>query len=208
MEKKMFSNGKKQLPKKEAISVAATVLVLVAGCGKGTQSVAGLENFHMNVSQGSLLVTFVADTIHIDAGAQGPIPGIPNSEIGLVPDLQSRGSIFSFSIPLSSLFNQSISGEITEGLPDGRALPGVSTGTLPEWGATVSQTKINIYMDRDTFGFFVPMDFLQNLPAMISQEIDDAKGNLIGKVYAIPTVGSGTESGLLVLVPYVNGQSS
>lgn|GEM_PF-2544731 len=190
--------------------LASLLLVAVAtsmiGCGRGSkQSVAGLDNFYMAVKDGRLVVSFLTETLHLDAGGTAPIPGLKDATLGINPDLQSKGTIFMFSFNLTTLFKDAGNGGNLRSLPGGQPIPDVTNGMLPEWDARVGAAHFNLYLSKDVFGFFIPMDFLQALPATISQEINDSHGNLLGRAYAIPTAGSGTQSGLLVLVPYVGG---
>jgi hypothetical protein len=181
------------------------VATSMAGCGKGAKSVAGLDNFHMGVLDGKLVVSFLSETLHLNGGGSFPIPGLKDATLGINPDLQSTGTVFTFSVDPTTLASSLSSGGKSVGLPGGQPIPDVTGGTLPEWDVKVAGADVSLYLSNDIFGFFVPMTFLQALPATVSQDIDDSHGNILGRVYAIPAAGSGSESGLLILVPYVSG---
>jgi hypothetical protein len=192
------------------IPVVAAASLTLSGCGKG-QTVPGMKDFAVTVLKGRLYVTFLAETINWDFGATFPIPGLSDATVGIAPDLSSSGTLFQFSIGIASLLNHGQALPLS-GLPDGRAIPDIVGGELPRWDAHLSKTKdltISLYLSNDAFAFFVPIGFTAKsgltLPVMISVSIQDEKGNLLGKAYAIPSNLSGTGSGLFVLLPYLGG---
>ena len=191
--------------------VAAVAAVLIAlpgtGCGKG-RKVPGLDAFHAGVMQSRLYVSFVATALQWDTGVSVKIPGLSDAVVSVAPDLNSSGTVFQFSIPLASLLNQGRPFPLL-GLPDGRAIPDIVGGMLPRWDFRIDRLQCNAYLSDDVFGLFVPIDFRSStgveLPSMVSVEIQDERGNRIGRAYAIPSAGQGTSSGLLVLLPYLGG---
>ncbi len=189
--------------------LASFVLIATAtsmsGCGKGSQSVAGLDNLHMDLLDGKLVVSFLTETLHINPGGTFDIPGLQDATLGINPDFQSKGTVLTFSFDLATLFKATSSGGASQGLPGGEPIPDISGGMLPEWNAKFESLNINLYLSSDVFGIFVPMNFLKTLPSTLSQNVNDSHGNLLGRVYAIPASGTGTESGVLMLVPYVSG---
>jgi hypothetical protein len=78
----------------------------------------------------------------------------------------------------------------------GGVLPATALA-LPALGTTI------LYMGRDVFGLFFPIN-LGQLPVTVSVKIRDQKGNLVGTVFAIPKgflgLGNGI-SGVLFLFP-------
>jgi hypothetical protein len=191
-----------------SLAVAVTVLWLsTAGCGKGQNSVPGLEKFQAGVLQSRLYVSFVSTTLNWDQGITFPIPGLTDATVSVAPDLTTSGTVFQFSIGLAALLDHA-QALPKSGLPDGRALPDIEGGQLPRWDAQVKNLKLSLYLSDDAFGLFVPLSFISKgvtLPVMISVQLKDERGNILGKVYAIPSdeTQSSSQSGLFVLLPYL-----
>lgn len=183
-----------------------------SGCGSG-RKVPGLESFHADVMQSRLYVSFVSTTLKWDAGLTVPIPGLDDSTVSVAPDLNSAGTVFQFVIPLATLLNGGRALPL-RGLPDGRGIPDIAGGMLPRWDFDVgssggSKFSASAYLSDDVFGLFIPLKFKTKkgvgLPFLISVEIKDERGNLLGKAYAIPQNLSGEGSGLLILLPFLGG---
>lgn len=191
-------------------AMALTLGVCGAGCGKGKNPVPGLTSFQADVLQSRLYVSFVSTTLNWDQGITVPIPGLIDATVGVTPSLSGPGTVFQFSIGLASLLGNGKTPPLA-GLPDGRSLPDVSGGQLPHWDARVGGLKMSLYLSDDAFGLFVPLSFSINgvgLPAQISVQIDDDRGNLIGRAYALPVDAAGAGSGLFVLLPYLGSGPS
>jgi hypothetical protein len=180
-------------------------LSLTTGCGSG-RKVPGLENFSAAVRSGNLYVGFVATTLQLDGCASFPIPGVPGATLGCAPQLQGKGTVFQLSIPLMSVLGGGQT--FTQGgLPDGRALPEVSGGILPRWTENFTSLEMTLYTSNEAFGFFIPIPLKSGngttLPFIVSIRIEDERGNLIGKAFAIPPNARGEGTGIFVLLPYL-----
>jgi hypothetical protein len=190
--------------------LSLVALLLLSGCGKG-KSVPGLNSFHVGVLQSRLYASFVSTTLHWDVGLTAPIPGLQDSSVSVSPDLASSGTVFQFSIPLGSLLNHGRPLPI-EALPDGRPLPDIQGGELPRWDTEINGLKLSVYLSNDAFALFVPLNFVAKngftLATQVSVSIEDERGNLLGKAYAIPVNVSGSGSGLFVLLPYLGGSGT
>jgi hypothetical protein len=184
------------------LAVILTCALALSGCGKGKKGVPGLENFHAGVLQKNLYVSFVATTLQWDQGITVPIPGLDDATLSVAPDLQSSGTVFQFSIGLEALLGGGKPLPVS-GLPDGRALPDVQGGALPRWDADVRGLKLSLYLSDDAFAIFVPLGIKP--PWLVSVRIEDERGNLLGKAYAIPSNVGGSGSGLFILLPYLGG---
>jgi hypothetical protein len=193
----------------QAFVLIPLLALALSGCGKGKTPVPGLDDFAVTLLKGRLYVTFLAETVNWDFGATFPIPGLNDAQVSIAPDLNSAGTLFQFSIGLASLLNHGQPLPLSR-LPDGRPIPDIKGGMLPRWDADIEKKlKLSLFLSNDAFAFFVPLDFISKtgvtLPDVISVPIQDEKGNLIGKAYAIPSNDSGTGSGLFVLLPYLGG---
>jgi hypothetical protein len=182
-------------------------------------SIPGVSNFNVGVqTEGTdqhLFAGFQAANLNLTVGGSAPIPGLAAATVSITPALpvngKAGGTVFQFDVDLSNLGNGITYADA--GLPDGRPLPGIDGGILPRWEFTIDGVTIYLYLQNSTaFGFFIPIDLEDTngftLPETLSIEIDDSRGNLIGEAYAIPTAGSGTSSGLLVLIPFINNASA
>ncbi len=188
----------------------AVLIFAAPGCGRG-RKIPGLENFHADVLQSSLYVSFVATQLKLDQGLTAPIPGLNDATVSVSPDLNSDGTVLQFTVPLASLLNQGRPLPAL-GLPDGRGLPDIAGGRLPRWDFKIDQLSMSAYLSDDAFGLFIPILFKTKtgikLPYLISVSVQDERGNKLGKAYAIPANASGDGSGVLILLPYLGGNSS
>lgn len=193
-----------------SLSVTIGLLwVIGLGCGKGQTAVPGLDHFRVGVQQSHLYVSFISTTLQWDMGLTVPIPGVDDSTISVAPNLNSPGTVFQFSISLAALLNQGKPLPKT-GLPDGRPLPDIQGGVLPRWDSQIKDLMLSLYLSNEAFGLFVPLQLSSStgvsLPFMVSVSIQDERGNLLGKAYAIPSNESGSGSGLFVLLPYLGAE--
>ena len=206
-----FNKLKNRSGKKIGVIALSVALFLASpingGCGKG-KKVPGLENFRLSVIQQRLYVAFVSTTLSWDYGVTTAIPGLKDATVTVAPDLITGGTVFQFSIGLAALLNDGKPFPLS-GLPDGRAIPDIEGGVLPRWDAEIEQLKLSVYLSNEVFGLFVPLKFMSKkgvtLPWLVSMKIRDERGNLLGKVYAIPQNVGGSGSGLLILLPYLGG---
>lgn len=190
-------------------ALALVIAVVGSSCGKGSKSIPGIERFHTGVVQSHLYVSFVSTALRWDQGLTLPIPGLDEATVSVTPDLATSGTVFQFSIGLAALLNNGKPLPLS-GLPDGRAIPDIQGGTLPRWDAQVRDLKLSLYLSNDAFGLFVPLSLISkkgiSLPVMISVRIEDERGNILGKGYAIPSNSTGGGSGLFVLLPYLGAE--
>jgi hypothetical protein len=187
-------------------AVAVLSLCALAACGKGKNSIPGVENFNVGVLNQQLIASFVSTTINLDAGAQIPIYGLQGAFISATPYLPTDGSplegtLFQVSVDLNDLQGTNFA---VAGLPDGRPIPDIEGGELPRWSFPIKGETIYLYLADQAFGIFIPLPLSAkgvSLGATISATVTDERGNTVGKVYAIPSVPNGSTSGLLVLLP-------
>lgn len=174
-----------------------------------SSSIPGIKNFTLAVQKNRLYASFVAQSININEGMTIPFPEVPGATIGVNPYLDTTGqgkggTVIQFDVDLTQLKGKNFS---VAGLPDGRDLPDVEGGVLPRWAFSIKNVDVYAYLADGAFAVFFPINLVSpqgyGLPSMISKEIDDERGNMLGKVYAIPAQGSKTTSGLLILVSFV-----
>lgn len=194
------------------VCAASVALSLLSSCNS-TQDIPGVQNFSFGVLKNHLYAGFTAETLHIDGGITAPLP-IPGLEgaatLGINPALGTQGhvdegTVFQLDVDLTKLKGKNFG---LGGLPDGRPLPDIDGGELPRWTFSAKHVGVSLYLADGAFAVFIPINLVSPqgyaLPTLLSQEIDDERGNMLGKVYAIPSQGTGTVSGLLVLVSFIN----
>ena len=187
------------------LCVAVLTPLLFLSCN--SPQIPGIARYGVGIQNQHLYVNFVASSLHIDVGVTVPIPNLPGATVGVNPYLpapgETGGTLFEFDVDLTQLKEKNFD---VAGLPDGRALPDIAGGALPRWTFTVKGVALDLYLGNGAFAIFVPVDLSADgysLPAMISEEVDDTRGNEIGKLYAIPTQGGATVSGVLILLPFI-----
>lgn len=93
----------------KASTLVAILVINQTGCGKGQDQapdLAGLSQFHAEIIDRSLYLSFRASALTLDAGLTLPIPGLgtsPASTIALTPDLTGKGAVFQAVIQLEGL---------------------------------------------------------------------------------------------------------
>jgi hypothetical protein len=195
------------------IAVAVITLCALAACGKGKNSIPGVENFNVGVLNQQLIASFVSTTLNIDAGGQIPIYGLQGAFISATPYLPTDGSplegtLFQVTVDLNDLQGTNFA---LGGLPDGRPLPDIEGGELPRWSFPIKGETVYLYLADQAFGLFIPLPLSAGgvtLGATITATVTDEKGNTVGKVYAIPSAKNGSTSGLLVLLPLPGSSGS
>jgi hypothetical protein len=179
------------------------VILTLSGCARkadGDMPIDGLGTFQYSVVNGTASLSVVFEKLHVDAGARIPIQQLEGAFVELAPDFQSGGTIFKVAVPLMSLFHGSENLPVV-GLPDGRPIPGVRDGALGAFAMNLPVIgPTYFYQGADAFGLFFALD-LPNLPVMVSSNIRDEKGNIIGVIYGVPRGTKGTVSGVLFLFP-------
>lgn len=173
-------------------------------CGKrsssGSPGVEGVKNYTFNYGGGNARLSILFANLKIDGGAVIPLSQPAGATIEIGPDFMSEGTLFVITVPLSSLAGNT-GGLPLLGLPDGRPIPDVVTGSVN--GSVVNLPLFGpsfLYMGKDVFGLFLPVN-LPNTFAIVRVKMKDEAGNLLGAFYGIPKMGSKTISGVLVLIP-------
>ncbi len=185
--------------------------IALSGCGAGKR-VPGLEHFRAQARAGHLSVSFLATSLNLDGCTSLPIPGLTGATLGCAPNLQGPGTLFQLTLPLAGLAGNASTGLPRGGLPDGRALPGISGGVLPRTTERVTGLDLTLYLGSDVVGFFLPIPLRTAsglfLTFLRSINIEDERGNRIGKGHAVPPGANGEGSGILILLPVSGGNSN
>lgn len=185
-----------------------SLLFLLVSCAGSSNRIPGVEKASISVSAGQLFVSLIATSLDIDGGLSLPVPGLEGSVFTMAPNAAGPGAVIQFTVPLRSI-SRGDPGTAHSGLPDGRPLPGVTSGRLPRWDVQLGSVNLSLYMARDVFGVFLPLKLISLKGAVLARNIvipiRDSRGNVLGKVFAIPSYVSGQTSGIYLLLPYLGG---
>ena len=102
-----------------------------ASCGNGTSAsniqIPGVSKSAITLTNDSVMIAFVFDSIQLEGGLRYSIPKYPNSYLEISPDLQSSGTLMSISLSIKDVANINLQMLDPQSLPGGRALPGVAS---------------------------------------------------------------------------------
>jgi len=150
-----------------------TLSLLVTSCGSGTSgknmSIPGLNGPNVVLLGDDILINVVFENMTIEGGARYNIPKYPNSYVEIAPDLESDGTLMAFSVSLDDIFGDNVKQLDPLTLPGGRAIPGVSSGTLPAVAFSIEKFKnVAFYIGPKIFGIWIPLSKLNMPGAMIT----------------------------------------
>lgn len=173
-------------------------------CGNGTSAanikIPGVSKSAITLNNDSVLIAFVFDNIHLEAGLRYNIPKYPNSYVEISPDLQSAGTLMSISIALKDFAGSLLQNLDPQSLPGGRALPGVASGRLPAIAFSIEKFKgVSFYVGPKIFGAFIPLNNLG-----IGNSIMTARyyvsSTRVGNISLVGPDSNGENSGLLLML--------
>ncbi len=150
-----------------------TLTILLTSCGSGTSGknlkINGLKGPSVVLLGDDILIDVVFENMTIEGGARYNIPKYPNSYVEISPDLESDGTLLAFSVSLDDVFGDKVSQLDPLTLPGGRAIPGVSSGTLPAVAFSIEKFKnVAFYIGPKVFGIWVPLKKVGMPGAMIT----------------------------------------
>ena len=160
-------------PKTAITALFITLSVLLTSCGSGTSgknmSIPGLNGPNVVLLGDDILINVVFENMTVEGGARYNIPKYPNSYVELSPDLESDGTLLAFSVSLDDIFGDEVKRLDPLTLPGGRAIPGVSSGTLPAVAFSIEKLKnVGFYIGPQIFGVWIPLNKLNMPGAMIT----------------------------------------
>jgi hypothetical protein len=160
-------------PKTAITALFITLSVLLTSCGSGTSgknmSIPGLNGPNVVLLGDDILINVVFENMTVEGGARYNIPKYPNSYVELSPDLESDGTLLAFSVSLDDIFGDEVKRLDPLTLPGGRAIPGVSSGTLPAVAFSIEKLKnVGFYIGPQIFGVWIPLNKLSMPGAMIT----------------------------------------
>lgn len=175
--------------------------LLFTSCGdSGTNvTIPGLQGPTVVINGNQVLVSMILENLVIDGGLRYNIPDHPGSYLEIGPDLQSGGTLVSFSFDINDVLNGELRGFDPQRLPGGRALPGVATGSLPALAFSIERFhNISIYYGPKAFGLFVPANIgVTGAMASFRYYIG---GKRMGNLTIVGSDENGENAGVLLLL--------
>lgn len=180
----------------------AGALFFSAACGDNQRDnlkIEGIDGPHIALHQDQILITTVFENISIDGGLRYNLPKFENSYVEVGPDLQSDGTLMAVNISISDLLGDIADILDPQTLPGGRALPGVSGGSLPALAFTIKKwNNVTIYVGKDIFGVFYPFNLdIDGAIATFRFYIGEKKA---GNISLVGKDNAGENSGVLLLL--------
>ncbi|WP_081653806.1 hypothetical protein [Bacteriovorax sp. BSW11_IV] len=171
------------------------------GCvGKDTNmEIPGVKGPNVTLSEDNVMISMVMENLQLEGGVRFRIPKFNDSYLEISPDLQSDGTLLSFSVSLDDVLDRNLNLDPVT-LPGGRALPGVSGGKLPAVAFSVEGLEnMRFYLGPKVFGIWVPVDGL-NMEGGILTTRFHAGGNRVGNLSLVGKDENLENSGLLLLL--------
>ena len=137
--------------------------------------------------------------IQVDVGADIPINGLPNSSIGVTPDVANGGGTdITFVLDMADIKGADLLNPDT--LPGGRPLPGIPEGYLPAVAIQVPKLDNAVfYIGGNVFGFFVPVN-LKVDGLIVSAPFYNSSGTFLGALSMVGDDSTGQNGGFLLLL--------
>lgn len=180
----------------------AGLIFFSASCGDNQRDnlkIGGIDGPHITLHQDQILITTVFENIKIDGGLRYNLPKFENSYVEVGPDLQSDGTLMAVSVSISDLLGDLAEILDPQTLPGGRALPGVSGGTLPAIAFTIKKwNNVTVYLGKDVFGIFYPFNLdIDGAIATFRFYIGEKKS---GNISLVGKDNDGENAGVLLLL--------
>ncbi len=178
--------------------------LLVTACGDGSDGrnieIAGVDGPHVTLVDQYMTVSMVFENLNVEGGLRYIIPRYPNSYVEIGPDFESDGTLMVFKMNLNDVFDMDTRTLDPQALPGGRALPGVASGTLPAVAFSIPEFhNVSVYLGRDVFGLFVPVDSLGIGQSMLTARFYSS-GSRVGNISLVGQDINGENSGILLLL--------
>jgi len=185
------------------LSLFTALAFMSTSCGDGSDgrniSIPGVDGPKVTLQSDKILIAMVFENIQLEGGLRYNIPKYPRSYVEISPDLQSAGTLMSFSIDLDDVFGGTVGTLDPQALPGGRALPGVASGRLPAVAFSIEKFHgVSVYLGPSVFGLFVPVK-LGMQGSMVTARFYTS-GTRTGNISLVGEDENGENSGLLLML--------
>ena len=192
------------------LSTVIAIGLVTTSCGSGSSAkniaIPGVQKMKVQLVQDNVLISLVAESLHLEGGLRYNIPKYPNSYLEISPDFQSDGTLLAISVSLDDIFSDKLKGLDSLTLPGGRPLPGVATGTLPAVAFSVEKFKnMAFYLGPKVFGVFIPLKKLGIGNSIITARYY-SDSDRIGNISLIGEDQNGENAGILLLLDMSQAQ--
>lgn len=161
-------------------------------------SIPGVIGPNVVIDQDNILISMIFQNIALDGGLRYQVPKTKYSYMEISPDLQSGGTLMSFSLSLQDILKGGLTNLDPQKLPGGRALPGVASGALPAVAFSIEKFKnVVFYVGPTVFGVFAPSKI--NAPGILTFRYN-MNGKRAGNISIVGVDQNGENSGVLLLL--------
>ena len=184
------------------IALLLGLSTLFTGCGKDSGrniDIPGVQGPTVTLTGDKVLISLVFENMVLDGGLRYNIPKYDHSYLELSPDLQSGGTMMAISVDLDDVFGGTVGQLDPQTLPGGRALPGVTGGSLPAVAFSIEKFhNMAFYLGPDVFGVFIPVDLgIDNAIATFRYYIGKKR---MGNISLVGNDSNGENGGILLLL--------
>lgn len=205
-----FSNVLKN-SKLSLIAAVTSMTVLLSSCGSGTSSknlaIPGVNGPKVVLVGDNILIDVVFENMQLQGGARYAIPKHNNSYIEISPDLESGGTLMAVSVSLDDIFKGATRLDPLT-LPGGRAIPGISGGTLPAVAFSIDKFKnMAFYIGPKVFGIWFPLNKLNMQGAMLTARFYTGSKS-VGNLSLVGEDMNGENAGFFLALSVSSAQKS
>lgn len=197
-----MNNSVSRTPKAVLVTLLLSMSMFFASCGKSNTKleIPGVDGPNVELLQDDVIISMNFESLQLEGGLRYAIPKYPNSYISMEPDLFSDGMLMKISVSLDDVFNGRLGQLDPMTLPGGRALPGVSEGSLPAVAFSIEKFKnMAFYLGPKVFGVWVPLNKL-NAPGAILTARFNSGDRRIGNISLVGEDQNGENAGFLLML--------
>jgi hypothetical protein len=185
------------------VSLFTCTALLSTSCGDSGESkleIPGVDGPIVTLNQDKILISMVFENIQLQGGLRYAVPKYKNSYIEVSPDSASDGTLMAVSVSLSDVLGGDVLSLPPQQLPGGRALPGVSTGSLPAVAFSIPKWKnMAFYVGPKFFGLFAPTNLDIGTNSIITARYN-VGSKRAGNISMVGKDENGENSGFLLLL--------
>ena len=177
-----------------------TIMLFASSCGKQPKlpKIPGVTGPLFNITNGKVVVTVGFTKFELPAGARIPIKGMEESYLEIGPNVEG-GSLVQAYLDVDEVQNGDFTFADPHTLPGGRPLPGIIGGVLPSIAIYVPSLRDStVYVSKQIFGFFLPIDMKIN-ESIVTHRLN-IDGKHLGNLSLVGRDEAGDNAGFLLLL--------